>query len=149
MARQVEMLVQSLVEPAERQWQPPVVQAGASLPWLRQAVASGEPLTLLTLLRVLPGDELTIRLDRALPALRKMTSQQAALDQQLLAQNPLPAAPAAALARGPKAVVRRVVVLADGLELTVVRPVGHPLLASDPLAEEEVERWWAAKNTEV
>jgi hypothetical protein len=27
--------------------------------------------------------------------------------------------------------------------------VGHPLLASDPLAEEEVERWWAAKNTKV
>ena len=128
MARQVEMLVQSLVEPAERQWQLPVVQAGASLPWLRQAAASGEPLTLLTLLRVLPGDELTIRLDRALPALRKMTSQQAALDQQLLAQTPLPAAPAAALARGHKAVVRRVVVLADGLELTVVRPVGAPEL---------------------
>ena len=33
--------------------------------------------------------------------------------------------------------------------LTVVRPVGHPLLASDPLAEEEVEAWWAAKNTKV
>ena len=33
--------------------------------------------------------------------------------------------------------------------LTVVRPVGHPLLTSDPLAEEEVERWWAAKNTKV
>ena len=45
MARQVEMLVQSLVEPSERQWQLPVVQAGASLPWLRQAAASGEPLT--------------------------------------------------------------------------------------------------------
>ena len=100
MARQVEMLVQSLVEPSERQWQLPVVQAGASLPWLRQAAASGEPITLLTLLRVLPGDELTIRLDRALPALRKMTSQNAALDQQLLAQTPLPAAPAAELARG-------------------------------------------------
>ena len=33
--------------------------------------------------------------------------------------------------------------------LTVVRPIGHPLLTSDPLAEEEVERWWAAKNTKV
>ena len=128
MARQVEMLVQSLVEPSERQWQLPVVQAGASLPWLRQAAASGEPITLLTLLRVLPGDELTIRLDRALPALRKMTIQNAALDQQLLAQTPLPAAPAAELARGPRAVVRRVVVLANGLELTVVRPVGAPEL---------------------
>ena len=33
--------------------------------------------------------------------------------------------------------------------LTVVRPVGHPLLASDPLAEEEVERWWTARSTNV
>ena len=33
--------------------------------------------------------------------------------------------------------------------LTVVRPVGHPLLASDPLAEEEVERWWTARATKV
>ena len=30
--------------------------------------------------------------------------------------------------------------------LTVVRPVGHPLLTSDPLAEEEVERWWTARS---
>ena len=35
MARQVELLLQSPVEPAERQWPLPVVQAGASLPWLR------------------------------------------------------------------------------------------------------------------
>ena len=55
MARQVEMLVQSLVEPSEQQRLLPVVPAGATLPWLRQAAASGEPLTLLTLLKVLPG----------------------------------------------------------------------------------------------
>ena len=29
--------------------------------------------------------------------------------------------------------------------LTVVRPIGHPLLDSDPMAEEEVEAWWAAR----
>ena len=128
MARQVELLLQSLVEPAERQWSLPVVQASASLPLLRQAAASGEPLTLLTLLKALPGQERTIRLDRALPALRKISTQTAALDQQLLAQTPLPAAPVAALAPGPRAVERRVVVLANGLELTVVRPVGAPKL---------------------
>ncbi len=128
MARQVEMLVQSLVEPSEQQRPLPVVQAGATLPWLRQAAASGEPLTLLTLLKVLPGQERTIRLDRALPALRKISAQTAALDQQLLAQTPLPAAPAAALAKGPRATERRVVVLASGLELTVVRPAGAPEL---------------------
>ena len=100
MARQVELLVQSLVEPSEQQRPLPVVQAGATLPWLRQAAASGEPLTLLTLLKVLPGQERTIRLDRALPALRKISAQTAALDQQLLAQTPLPAAPAAGAGQG-------------------------------------------------
>ena len=59
MARQVEMLVQSLVEPSEQQRPLPVVQAGATLPLLRQAAASGQPLTLLTLLKVLPGQERT------------------------------------------------------------------------------------------
>lgn len=33
--------------------------------------------------------------------------------------------------------------------LTVVRPVGHPALASDPMAEAEVEAWWAAKVAKV
>ena len=128
MARQAEMLLQSLVEPLPGQRQLPVVQAGASLSWLRQASANGEPVTLLTLLRALPGQERTIRLDRALPALRKISRQTAALDQQLLGQSPLPVAPAAALAPGPRAVERRVVVLANGIELTVVRPKGAPEL---------------------
>ena len=30
--------------------------------------------------------------------------------------------------------------------LTVVRPVGHPTLSSDPTAEAEVELWWAARS---
>jgi len=32
--------------------------------------------------------------------------------------------------------------------LTVVRPVGHPALTSDPTAEEEVELWWAARSSQ-
>ena len=128
MARQVELLLQSLIEPPAGQQQVAVMQAGASLPWLRRAAASGEPLTLLTLLRVLPGQERTIRLDRALPVLRQISSQTAELEQSLLNQSPLPAAPAAALAPGPRAVERRVVMLASGIELTVVRPVGAPVL---------------------
>ena len=31
--------------------------------------------------------------------------------------------------------------------LTVVRPIGHPTLTSDPTAEEEVELWWAARSS--
>lgn len=128
MARQVEMLLQSLLEPLPANRQLPVVQAGASLSWLRQAAANGEPVTLLNLLRVLPGEERTIRLNRALPALRKISRQNAELDQQLLNQSPLPAAPAAALALGASRVERSTVTLANGLEVTVVRPTGAPTL---------------------
>ena len=128
MARQVEMLLQSLLEPLPANRQLPVVQAGASLSWLRQAAANGEPVTLLNLLRVLPGEERTIRLNRALPALRKISRQNAELDQQLLHQSPLPAAPAAALAPGARRVERSTVTLANGLEVTVVRPTGAPAL---------------------
>ena len=128
MARQVEMLLQSLLEPLPANRQLPVVQAGASLSWLRQAAANAEPVTLLNLLRVLPGEERTIRLNRALPALRKISRQNAELDQQLLNQSPLPAAPAAALAPGARRVERSTVTLANGLEVTVVRPTGAPTL---------------------
>ena len=31
--------------------------------------------------------------------------------------------------------------------LTVVRPLAHPTLTSDPTAEEEVELWWAARSS--
>lgn len=132
MVLQVEVILRQLIEvdgtPASSIAGEPLSQA------LERVRASGQPPTLLSLLRELPGEQVTIRLDRAVPFLRRVKTQHQ--EVELLARNypTMPAAPAADLLPGPLAVQTRVSTIAsrgDGepLEVTVVRPTGTPTLA--------------------
>jgi len=101
---------------------------------LRQLRASGRPANLFNLLEELPGQTVTIRLDRAVPFIRRI-QHHSRLVAKLIKEYPtLPAAPAEALRPGPFAVRTTVVTLPgtashDPLEVTLVLPVGTPTLA--------------------
>lgn len=128
MVRQLELLLQSLLEPVPAEQQLQASEAGFSLPLLRQVVASGQPLTLLQVLQAVPGERRTISLERALQVLRQSIQPSSQLEQQLAAQMPLPAAPPQVLRRGSSRLSRSQFTLPSGLELTLVRPLGAPSL---------------------
>ena len=131
MVQQMEVLLKQLIE----------VDANPSLNLdpepLRSAMerlkASGRKATLLALLRELPGNKVTIRLDRAVPLLRQLERQQREVDKVILTYPKLPAASAEALRAGPYPIQTRTLTIPattslEALEVTMVRPSGMPTL---------------------
>jgi len=131
MVQQVEVLLKQLIEvdPDQRGIVDPEPVRSA----LGRIKASGQKATLLSLLREIPGRKVTIRLDRAVPQLRRFERQQRELDRLVLTYPKLPPATAAALGRGPMPIQTRVSTIPEPytneqLEVTVVRPTGTPTL---------------------
>ena len=131
MVQQVEVLLKQLIEvdPGQRGVMDPEPVNKA----LTRLQASGQKITLLNLLREIPGQKVTIRLDRAVPQLRRIERQQRELDRLVITYPKLPPATAASLARGPMPIQTRVVTIPEPytkepLEVTVVRPTGTPTL---------------------
>lgn len=131
MVQQMEVLLKQLIEvdPGQRGLVDPEPVRTA----LIRLKDSGQKLTLLNLLREIPGRQITIRLDRAVPQLRRIERQQRDLDRLVLTYPKLPAASHAALGRGPFRIQTRVSTITEPhtgelLEVTVVRPVGNPTL---------------------
>ena len=129
MVQQVEVLLKQLIEvdPGQRGLVDPEPVSKA----LTRLKASGQTITLLNLLREIPGRKVTIRLDRAVPFLRQIERRQRELDRLVLTYPKLPPASASALGRGPWRIQTRVSTIPepsspDQLEVTVVRPVGGP-----------------------
>ncbi|MEI6617254.1 MAG: alpha/beta fold hydrolase, partial [Cyanobium sp. ELA507] len=129
MVQQVEVLLKQLIEvdPGQRGLVDPEPVSKA----LTRLKASGQTITLLNLLREIPGRKVTIRLDRAVPFLRQIERRQRALDRLVLTYPKLPPASASALGRGPWPIQTQVSTIPepssrDLLEVTVVRPVGGP-----------------------
>ena len=95
MVQQLELLLKSLVQPRSN----PLPEAAAaaststsSLPVLRRLASSGVPITLMSVLQAMPGNERTIRLDQALPLLRRMSAQHDEVDQLLATLQAMPSA---------------------------------------------------------
>ena len=131
MVQQLELLLKSLVQPRSN----PLPEAAAaattttsSLPVLRRLASSGVPITLMSVLQAMPGNERTIRLDQALPLLRRMSAQHDEVDQLLATLQAMPSANQESLSSGSLKVQRRTLQLASGLEVTLVRPLGVPRL---------------------
>ena len=131
MVQQVEVLLKQLIEvdPGEKGIVDPEPVRSA----LIRLKATGQRVTMLTLLREIPGRKVTIRLDRAVPFIRRVERQQREVDRLAQTYPKLPAASSASLARGPLPVVTRVSTIpepytGDPLEVTMVRPVGTPTL---------------------
>jgi predicted dienelactone hydrolase len=100
---------------------------------LKIAIARGGPLTLLSLLQSIPGQSLTIRLDRAMPFIRRKARDEQEIDQLIEKLAKLPSAPANQLRPGPQAIQTNVAKIPvsgtnEILEVTVVRPQGTPSL---------------------
>ena len=79
------------------------------------------------------GRKVTIRLDRAVPLLRRLKGQQQDVDQQLRRYPAMPAAPSSSLKPGPLPIQTSMVTIPEPytherLDVTVVRPVGTPTL---------------------
>lgn len=131
MAQEIEVLLKQLidVDPGKIQLitrEP--VHAG-----LKIAIARGGPLTLLSLLQSIPGQSLTIRLDRAMPFIRRKAKDAQEIDQLIERLAKLPSAPTNQLRPGPQAIQTSVVKIPvsgtnEILEVTVVRPQGTPSL---------------------
>jgi predicted dienelactone hydrolase len=131
MVQQMEVLLKQLIEvdPGVKGITDPEPVRSA----LIRLKASGQKATLLSLLREIPGHKVTIRLDRAVPQLRRIERQQREVDRLLLTYPKLPPAKAANLARGRWPIQTRVSTIVEPysheqLEVTVVRPVGTPTL---------------------
>jgi len=131
MVQQVEVLLKQLIEvdPDQRGIVDPEPVRSA----LGRIKASGQKATLLSLLREIPGRKVTIRLDRAVPIIRRIERQQREVDRLVITYPKLPPASAAALGRGPMPIQTRVSTIpepytGEALEVTVVRPVGTPTL---------------------
>jgi len=131
MVQQVEVLLRQLIEvdPGERGIMDPEPVRSA----LIRLKASGQRATLLSLLREIPGQKVTIRLDRAVPFMRRIERHTRELDRLVLTYPKLRPASAAALARGPFPIQTRVSTIPETytnepLEVTVVRPTGTPTL---------------------
>jgi len=131
MVQQVEVLLKQLIEvdPGERRIMDPEPVRSA----LIRLKASGQRATLLGLLREIPGQKVTIRLDRAVPLMRRIERHTRELDRLVLTYPKLHPASAAALARGPFPIQTRVSTIPETytnepLEVTVVRPIGTPIL---------------------
>ena len=131
MVQQMEVLLKQLIEvdanPSNNLDPEPLRTA------MDRLKASGRKATLLALLRELPGNKVTIRLDRAVPLLRKLERQQRELDKLITTYPKLPAASAEELRQGPYPIQTRTITIPattsnEALEVTVVRPAGIPTL---------------------
>jgi len=127
MTRQAVLLMRSLVDVDAAE--PALLAADPVQIALGRVQSAGQPLTLLNLLQALPGKHVTIRLDRALPYLRRLQRQEAEADALITGRPPLPAAPTSQLTPGPLPLVIEERQLPDPaaqepLEVTVVRPDG-------------------------
>ena len=131
MVQQIEVLLKQLIEVDGSQ--KPVDERGPVLAAMRRLQASGRPNTLLNLLDELPGQKVTIRLDKAVPFLRRVERYSRELSNLLDAYPKLPAAPAEALRPGPFAIRTSTTTLPadanhEALDVTLVLPVGAPTL---------------------
>jgi len=131
MAQEIEVLLKQLidVDPGNTQ----VVTRDPVHAGLKIAVARGGPLTLLSLLQSIPGKSITIRLDRAMPFIRRRAKDAQEIDQLIEGLAKLPAAPADQLRAGAQAIQTSLVKVpvpgsSEILEVTVVRPQGAPTL---------------------
>jgi len=129
MVQQVEVLLKQLIEvdPGAKGIIDPEPVRTAMI----RVKASGRRATLLALLQEIPGRKVTIRLDRAVPLLRRIERQQREVDRLVSNYPKFPAASPAALARGPLAIQTQVSTIrepnsGETIEVTVVRPVGTP-----------------------
>lgn len=130
MAQQVEVLLRRLidVDPGDRKLDAAPVLAGLKL---ARAQAQGRPITLLDLLQAIPGESVTIRLDRAIPILQRIHAQEQAMERVMGQLPKLGAAPASLLQPGSFPIQTSVVKIpvntsAEHLQITVVRPQGVP-----------------------
>ena len=132
MVQQVEVLLKQLIEIDAGQKQ--ILETEPVYEALLRLKASKRSLTLLNLLGELPGDRVTIRLDRAVPFLRRLDRHNTYI-KRLMGQYPtLPAAPVTALLPGPYPIQIRTITLPaaanhEALEVTLVRPTAAPTLA--------------------
>jgi predicted dienelactone hydrolase len=132
LASQALVLLRSLVDVDSNQ--AASLEIDTLLASLNQSQASAETPTLLQLLQQLPGRSLTLRLDRALPVLKRQRQMVESLVQKTQSLPSLPAAEASALAPGPLPISVEVVsipaaeALDEPLDVTVVRPKGTPIL---------------------
>lgn len=125
MVQQIEVLLKQLIEvdPGQEGSLDPLPLASA----LERLKARGSKATLLSLLQEIPAQKVTIRLDRAVPLLRRFERGQRETDRLLQGFPALPAASPAALAAGPERVQTRIVTIPvpssnDTLQVTVVQP---------------------------
>ena len=130
MAQQVEVLLRRLidVDPGDRKLDAAPILAGLKL---ARAQAQGRPITLLDLLQAIPGESVTIRLDRAIPILQRIHAQEQAMERVMGQLPKLGAAPASLLQPGSFPIQTSVVKIpvntsAEHLQITVVRPQGVP-----------------------
>ncbi len=131
MVRQVEVILKRLIDVDAKEAKvldSEPVQAG-----IRKLKAEGRQATLLSLLQAIPGNKVSIRLDRAALFLRQINQNNAQITELLKTLTRLPAARSEALGRGPFAITTQVVKLPlsrgkESLEVTLVRPVGPPSL---------------------
>ena len=130
MAQQVEVLLRRLidVDPGDRKLDAAPVLAGLKL---ARTQAQGRPITLLDLLQAIPGESVTIRLDRAIPILQRIHAQEQAMERVMGQLPKLGAAPASLLQPGSFPIQTSVVKIpvntsAEHLQITVVRPQGVP-----------------------
>lgn len=131
MVQQIEVLLKQLIEVDDNPQ--PVDERGPVLAAMRRLEASGRTTNLLNLLGELPGRKVTIRLDRAVPFLRRVKRHSQEVARLLTEYPKLPAAPAEALRPGRFATRTRVSTLPadashEALEVTLVLPVGAPTL---------------------
>ena len=131
MVRQVELMLKRLIDVPTNEAN--VLDSGPVQAGMLKLKAEGRQATLLNLLQAIPGHKVSIRLDRAVVFLKQINQNNSQITELLKTLPPLPAAPSAALGRGPFAITTRVVNLPlargkESLEVTLVRPVGPPTL---------------------
>jgi len=132
MARQGEVLLRRLIELDLSQ--PNLLKTDPVLAGIKAAQAKNAQVSLLDVLQEIPGKSVTVRLDRALPFIKRLQEQQLAAAELIPNFNKAAPAPAYLLAPGKFATQTTVVLLPatgnliEPLEVTVVRPLDKPSL---------------------
>lgn len=114
---------------------PAQTDPGTELALLVQRASAKGELSLLALLRAIPGDSVMVDLDRALALLRRLKSQQQLAAQLIASSTPVPADPRGAVP-GPRQPQRSTRTLAvphrpEGLELVIYNPDGADSLQAE------------------
>jgi predicted dienelactone hydrolase len=132
MARQGEVLLRRLIELDLSQ--PNLLKTDPVLAGIKAAQAKNSQVSLLDVLQEIPGKSVTVRLDRALPFIKRLQEQQLAAAELIPNFNKAAPAPASLLAPGRFATQTTVALLpatgnlTEPLEVTVVRPLDKPSL---------------------